>query len=39
MAYNIEINIKKPMINLLSGDNIMGKVELSKYEVLVLESF
>lgn len=37
MAYTIEVNIKKPMINLFSGAEVIGKVELSKYDVLVLE--
>jgi beta-galactosidase len=37
MAHTIEISIKEPMINLLTGAKIMGKIELSKYDVLVLE--
>jgi beta-galactosidase len=37
MAHPVEINIKEPMVNLLTGDKIAGKYELEKYGVLVLK--
>ena len=37
MAHSIEINIKEPMINLLSGNEVTGKTELEKYGVMVLK--
>jgi beta-galactosidase len=37
MSYSIEVNIKEPMINLLSGNQIQGKTELEKYGVMVLK--
>ena len=37
MAHSIEVNIKEPMINLLSGNQAVGKIELEKYEVMVLK--
>lgn len=37
MGHNLEINIKTPMINLLTGDSVAGSVVLEKYGVMVLE--
>jgi beta-galactosidase len=37
MAHSVEVNIKEPMINLLSGKHVTGKMELEKYEVMVLK--
>ncbi len=37
MAHSIEINVKEPMINLLSGNEVTGKTELQKYGVMVLK--
>lgn len=37
MAHSIEVNIKEPMINLLSGNELAGKIELEKYGVMVLK--
>lgn len=36
MPHSIEINIKSPMINLLSGNKVMGKIAIEKYGVMVL---
>jgi beta-galactosidase len=37
MSHSIEINIKQPMLNLLSGKEVNGKTELQKYGVMVLK--
>lgn len=37
MAHSIEINIKESMINLLSGNEVTGKIELVKYGVMILK--
>jgi beta-galactosidase len=37
MSYDIEINIKEPMVNLLSGNEVIGKTVLDKYGVMVLK--
>lgn len=37
MGHNIEITIKQPMVNLLTGDLLTGVVGLEKYGVVVLE--
>lgn len=37
MSYAIEINIKEPMTDLLSGNNVLGPVELDKFGIMVLE--
>jgi beta-galactosidase len=37
MSHSIEINIKQPMLNLLSGKEVNGKTELEKYGVMVLK--
>jgi aspartate 1-decarboxylase len=37
MAHSIEINIKEPMMNLLSSNEVTGKTELEKYGIMVLK--
>ena len=37
MSHNVEINIKKPLLDILTGDIKSGAVTLEKYGVLVLE--
>lgn len=37
MAHSIEVNIKEPMINLLSGDEVTGKTDIEKYGVMILK--
>jgi len=37
MGYDIEINIKIPMVDLFTKNMISGKVMLEKYGVIVLE--
>jgi beta-galactosidase len=37
MPYGIEINIKEPMIDLLSGNEVIGKIQLENYGVMVLK--
>ncbi|MHB8064875.1 MAG: beta-galactosidase [Ruminiclostridium sp.] len=36
MPYDVEINVKKPMADLISGKNISGVIKLEKYGVMVL---
>ncbi len=36
MPYNVEINVKKPMIDLISGKTLSGVCRLEKYGVMVL---
>ena len=38
MSYNIEINIKVPMVNILTGVEVIGKTTLEKYGVMVLKN-
>ncbi len=38
MAYDIEVTIKQPMIDLLTGKETQGKVLLEKYGVMVLKA-
>jgi beta-galactosidase len=37
IAHSIEINIKEPMLNLLSSNEVTGKTELEKFGVMVLK--
>jgi beta-galactosidase len=37
MPHSIEVNIKRPMIDLLSGKEVMGQTKLEKYGVMVLK--
>ena len=37
MGYDIEINIRIPMVNLFTGNIISGTVMIEKYGVIVLE--
>jgi len=37
MGYEVEIDVKKPMVNMLTGEALSGKVTIEKYGVLVLE--
>ena len=37
MARSIEVTIKEPMINLLSGNEVIGKIEIENYGIMVLK--
>lgn len=37
LAQSVEVDIKEPMTNLLTGDELVGNYELEKYGVLVLK--
>lgn len=37
MKHNIEVTIKEPILDLLSGNEVSGKIELEKYGVMVLK--
>ena len=37
MGYEVEIDVKKPMVNMLTGEALSGKVTIEKYGVLVVE--
>lgn len=36
--YDIRINVKEPLIDMVSGENVSGEVNLGKYGVMVLKS-
>lgn len=37
MPYTIEVEVKLPMIDILSGNSVTGKIKLDKYGVMVLK--
>ena len=37
ISSTIEINVKKPMMDLLTGEKVSGRAELGKYGVMILE--